>query len=196
MAAVRTLAPELAATGVVHGACAQLLGGSADGLADDSRAPACWWVAHTRARNEKRLAEVLLRDHVSYFLPLIHRAARRGRHAANLPLFPGYVFLWGDESARRAARASNRVASVLSVPDQTRLAHELRQIYRAVLGPAPVDLYPALRVGQRCRIGAGPLRGVEGIVDRRDLSRVFLAATFLGQSAVIEVDTSEVELLD
>jgi transcriptional antiterminator RfaH len=174
--------------------CAQLLAAEAAGA--DATAGSCWWVVHTRARQEKKIVELVAREDVSYFLPLVHRPRRRGRHAADIPLFPGYLFLWGDERAPRVARATNRAAAVLAVPDQGRFEHEVRQIYRAVQGPHPVDLYPGLRVGQRCRICSGGLRGVEGVVERRDLSRVFLAATFLGQSAVVEVDTTEVELID
>ncbi len=159
----------------------------------------CWWVLHTRARNEKAVARDLTRAHIEHYLPLfqVRRPRSRRPQPTTLPLFPGYVFLYGCEQARAYALRTNRVANVLSVPDQPQFEHELRQIYRVVESGTPVDLHPGLQEGSRCRITTGGLSGVEGVVVQRcNVSRVHLAATFLGQSAVIEVDTSWVELLD
>jgi transcription antitermination factor NusG len=180
----------------VFGPCQSRLAGSSCESSNPDAA-ARWWVVHTRARHEKRVADLLAAGAVSHFLPLIARPAARARHACELPLFPGYLFLWGTPGDCRAAHATNRIAAVLAVDDQGRLEQELRHIYRVVSASIPVDLYPAIQVGRRCRVRTGPLTGIEGTVARRrDISRVFLAATFLGQSAVIEVDTSTVELID
>ena len=41
------------------------------------------------------------------------------------------------------------------------------------------------------------LHGVEGVVIRRNkVCRVYVSATFVGQSAVVEVDAANVEVLD
>ena len=50
-----------------------------------------WWVAHTKSRNEKALAQDLIRKDINYFLPMnwkVHR--RRGRKIRSLlPLLSG-----------------------------------------------------------------------------------------------------------
>src|SRR6266480_341198 len=54
-----------------------------------------WYVARTRSRHEKRIAEQLQQRRVESFLPL-YRSRRNwnGRQATvELPLFPGYIFV-------------------------------------------------------------------------------------------------------
>ena len=161
--------------------------------------PGRWWVLHTRARNEKAVANALNRLGVGCYLPLMHLHRRYGRRSlpVSLPLFPGYVFLRGGPDECTAALRTNRVANVLHVEDQDQLQGDLAQIQRVTASDTPVDYYPALRVGRRCRISGGGLQGVEGVVlRRRDVSRMYIAATVLGQSAVIEIDSMLVEPID
>jgi transcriptional antiterminator RfaH len=158
-----------------------------------------WWVLHTRARHEKAIAATLAKHQIDYYLPLVHTTSTRARraHSSEIPLFPGYLFLHGQTRACEIARKTNRVANILAVDNQQQLQDELQSIYRIVESGVPVDLYPALRAGRRCRIIAGSLQGIEGVVLRRkSISRVYVSATFVGQSAVIEVDSADVEPVD
>ncbi len=158
-----------------------------------------WWVLHTRSRNEKAVAAALDKCGIPYYLPLVqHRRTYAGRKVdVKLPLFPGYLFMSGGESERYAALRTNRIANVIPVADQKQLADELRHISRVVQSDYAVDLYPALREGCRCRVASGSLKGIEGVVlRRRSTSRVYIAATVLGQSAVIEIDNALLEPLD
>jgi len=158
-----------------------------------------WWVLHTRPRCEKAIATVLERRHVSFFLPLVrYRRLTRGRpRYIHLPLFPGYVFVCGEWEAREAALKTNRVARVLEVGDQARLRHDLRQIHQVLESGAPVDLYPHLQVGARCRVRSGPLAGLEGVVlRRRGPWRVYIAVEFIAQSAELEIDPMLLDVLD
>lgn len=158
-----------------------------------------WWVLHTRARNEKTVAEILARQGVSYFLPLVHYRRRYAGRLRNvqIPLFPGYVFLCGGLAERQLALRTNRVAHVLDVPDQERLRHDLLQVARVVLSDDAVDLCPRLMVGARCRVISGSLKGVEGVViRRRGPWRVYVGVDFLGQSAELEIESTLLEVLD
>lgn len=170
---------------------------AARGVATDAAPVGRWWVLHTRARNEKAVAAALERCEIPHFLPLVESRRRGGRGSAQIPLFPGYLFLRGEVRDCEVAWQTNRVANILRVDYQARLEQELEHIRRVVLSGAPVDLYPAIRVGRSCRIVAGPLAGVEGVVvRRRGVSRVYVAATVLGQSALVETDTENVEPID
>lgn len=158
-----------------------------------------WWVLHTRARNEKAVAETLQRQGVCFFLPLVvHRRRYAGRvRQVEIPLFPGYVFLCGGSSERHLALRTNRVAQVLDVPDQERLRLDLLQIERVIRSREPVDLFPRLVTGARCRVIAGSLRGLEGVVlRRRGPWRVYVGVEFLGQSAELEIEPALLEVLD
>lgn len=154
--------------------------------------------AHPR-RNEKAVGTALAKHEIEFYLPLVRaeRTYGRRRITAEIPLFPGYLFLCGGARECEAAWKTNRVANILHVAHQDQLRWELQQVYRVVESGVPVDLYPALRPGRRCRITAGSLRGIEGVVlRRRNVSRVYVAATFVGRSAVIEVDSASVEAID
>lgn len=158
-----------------------------------------WWVVHTKSRCEKALAADLARSGIGCFLPLTAQRRRHGRRLVEVewPLFPGYLFLAGDEEARYATLMTHRAAGVLPVFDQEQLKAELRQIHRVILSRQPVDLYPALRKGRRCRVTAGPLAQLEGVVlRRRNSCRIYVGVEVLGQSAELEIDPSLLEPID
>lgn len=158
-----------------------------------------WWVVHTKARHEKALAGDLEKMRIGYFLPLIRsRRNLRGRTIERqLPLFPSYLFLCGGEEERYATLMTHRVANVIPVTDQEQLKRELRQIEHVILSEQPVDLYPGLRCGRRCRVIAGALAGIEGIVlRRRGVCRVYVGVEVLGQSAELEIDPAQLEVVE
>lgn len=158
-----------------------------------------WWVLHTRARAEKVVAAHLARHNVQFFLPLLRRRRNYAgtKKIVAIPLFPGYVFLCGNDDDRRRALHSNRLANVLDVPNQDQLAKDLRQIERVLDSQEDVDLCPRLQEGVRCRVIAGSLAGIEGVVLRRQGPwRVFVGVAFVGQSAELEIDSTMLEVLD
>ena len=137
-----------------------------------------WWVAHTKARNEKALAWELFHNGIGYFLPMREHVFFSGgrKRRAMIPLFTSYVFFCGDEAARRIALATNRVCQTLEVTNQQRLIGELAAIHQALTVSAALEPYPHAAVGLRCRIKAGPFEGLEGVVvERRARARFVLA---------------------
>jgi transcription antitermination factor NusG len=77
---------------------------------------------------------------------------------------------------------------VIRVVDQARLIGELRALHRALSGRAPLDPYPHAAVGRRCRVTAGPFRGVEGTVVRWEgRTRIVLQVGILGRGAAMEI---------
>ena len=158
-----------------------------------------WWVLHTRARTEKVVAAHLARHNVQFFLPLLrHRRRSAGtKKIVAIPLFPGYVFLCGTDDDRRRALQTNRLANVLNVPDQDQLRNDLQQIERVLDSRETVDLFPRLQKGARCRVIAGSLAGIEGVVlQRQGPWRVYVGVAFVGQSAELEIDSTMLEVLD
>ena len=123
-----------------------------------------WRVAHTRPRQEKALARHLLTAGVSYFLPQHQRPARRQKRPQRSwqPVFPGYLFFLGDESARMDALQSNRIASILAVPNQAEFFDDLRRVHLLVDSQLPLYEEERLRPGMAVRITGGPLMGLTG----------------------------------
>ncbi|MGB2821565.1 MAG: transcription termination/antitermination NusG family protein [Phycisphaerae bacterium] len=155
-----------------------------------------WWVGHTKSRFEKAFAWDLLQRGIGYFLPLIERVRMSGGRKRHVmaPLFPGYVFFCGSRENRYEAMTTNRLCQTLTVHDQETLVRELVLIEKALAGKAELDPYPFAAIGQRCRITAGPFRGLEGVVVQRNcLARLVLEVSMLGQGAALEIDAGLLE---
>jgi len=156
-----------------------------------------WWVAHTKSRNEKALAQDLISKDISYFLPMSWKARRRKQRTIRslLPLFSGYLFFCGNENQRVELLRTNRVANIIEVKDQQRLLDELSQIEQALQTGAPLTPHKYIKAGQHCRVIAGPLADLEGIVIRtQKTARLVLQIDMLGQAASLEVDIDMIEI--
>jgi transcriptional antiterminator RfaH len=155
-----------------------------------------WWVAHTKSRNEKALAHDLMAKNISYFLPMTWRVHRHTHRTikALLPLFTGYLFFCGSENERVELLKTNRVANLIEVKDQENLIHELVRFEQALRAGAPLTPYKYLHKGQWCRVIAGPLLGLEGIiVQTKGDTRLVLQINLLGQAASVEIDIDMIE---
>ncbi|HSW00821.1 MAG TPA: transcription termination/antitermination NusG family protein [Sedimentisphaerales bacterium] len=155
-----------------------------------------WWVAHTKSRNEKALAHDLMVRNVSYFLPMTWKVRRQSHRTIKslLPLFTGYLFFCGNENGRIELLKTNRVASLIEVKDQASLVDELVGFERALRAGAPLIPHKYIAKGQWCRVIAGPLLGLEGIVvQTRSNTRLVLQIDLLGQSASVEIDMDMIE---
>jgi len=161
--------------------------------------PGQWWVAHTKSRNEKALAHDLVGRNICYFLPMSWKVRQRSRRTFKslLPLFSGYLFFCGDESQRIELLQTNRVANLINVKDQQNIIDELVQIEQALRAGAPLIPHKYIKAGQKCRVIAGPLLGLEGVAVRaKGVTRLVLQVDILGQAASVEIDLDMIEVLD
>jgi transcription antitermination factor NusG len=153
--------------------------------------PRDWWVLHTRPRQEKSLARRLHAQGVPFYLPTVARRGRvRGRVlTARVPLFPGYLFLWGDAADRQSALATNRVVRALAVAEQPRLWDDLRQIHRLLAAGRPVTPEDRLVPGAPVEIAHGPLVGLRGTISRTASGRRFVVQVdFIQRGASVMLD--------
>ena len=158
-----------------------------------------WWTVHTKPRQEKALARDLLRSSIPYFLPMYEvRHHSHGRSWKTvLPLFPGYIFVCGDESDRHKVPDTGRTAKLIPVGYQAGLVSELSSITRVIESGLKVDPYPALKTKSSCQVRSGPLQGPEGqIVRRKGGARFTVTISILDQDASVEIDGSDLEPLD
>ena len=158
-----------------------------------------WWVAHTKSRNEKALAQDLIGKNISYFLPMSWRAHRRkGRTFRSLlPLFSGYLFFCGQENQRIEVLRTNRVANLIEVKDQRKLVAELLQVEQALRAGAPLLPHKYIKAGQLCRVIAGPLADLQGIIVKtKGSARLVLQIDMLGQATSAEIDADMIEVLN
>ena len=158
-----------------------------------------WHVLHSRGRQEKALASTLSSMGIACYLPLRREMhLHRGRKVeVEVPVFPSYVFLWGDRDHAFAADRTRRVANLIVVNDQSRLEWELSNLHLALVTKAPLEPFPALQVGVPARVRVGPLAGLEGVVASRIRpERLVLQVRMLGTATSLEIGGEFLELLD
>jgi transcription antitermination factor NusG len=153
-----------------------------------------WFVAHTKPRREKKLAEYCRRQNIAATLPCYNSAHKyRGKTVVfQKPLFPGYVFLQLEPGQKNSVRQNDHVAKLLEVFDQETFQQQLQDILMALETNLEVRLAPAIGEGMRVRIRSGPLQGLEGWVERRyGMSTVLLRLDFINQAAAVKIDADQ-----
>jgi len=155
-----------------------------------------WWVLHVKPRAEKSLARKCFARQTRYFLPQYrHQHGGQGRTKDSyLPLFPGYLFLYGTERERLMALETNLVVNVLSVPNQSELFDDLKRINQVIESGLPILPEERLQPGMPVAIVDGPLAGLQGtVIRRKNKMTLTLKVSFLQQGASVEMDSWMVE---
>ena len=156
-----------------------------------------WWAMYTLARREKELMRRLHSQQISFYGPVFEQVYRSpaGRlRSSFLPLFPNYVFIHGDESARYKAVATGCVSRCIEIPDQLGLFHDLQNVHQLLGAGLDVTCEAKLLPGQHVRVKNGPLTGQIGqVVERRGQMRLFVTVNFLQQGASVEIDGFDLE---
>ncbi|MGD0157998.1 MAG: UpxY family transcription antiterminator [Terracidiphilus sp.] len=157
-----------------------------------------WFALYTTPRHEKHVSEMLAQRQIETFLPL-YRTTRRWKKSRpvvlDLPLFPTYVFV---RIAREARATVVSVPGVLSIVGSGREPWPLPdpeiEAIRLGLQMHKIEPHPYLTVGERVRIKAGVMAGVEGVLVRKknDL-RVVLSLDAIMRSVAVEVDADDIE---
>lgn len=150
-----------------------------------------WCVLHTKPRCEKTLARILLQERISFFLPQgqSRRKVQRRWVTTSLPLFPGYLFLYGTEHSRLTALQTNKVVSTLTVNDQDQLQNELSALYQVVCSGNEVKAEPRIEEGDHVEVVHGSLVGLRGTASRCDgLTRVIIEVMMLGRGVSVQVE--------
>jgi len=159
-----------------------------------------WWALYTMSRREKELMRRLRAMEVPFYGPVIPQRTKSpsGRvRQSHVPLFTGYVFLYGDDEVRRAALETGCVSRSLPVPDVESLVADLRRVRQLIESGAPLEREQRLEPGRRVVVREGSLEGMEGIVIKRHgRTRLLIAVEFLQQGASMLLEDLVVEPLD
>jgi transcription antitermination factor NusG len=157
-----------------------------------------WFAVYTTPRHEKHVSEILAERQIETFLPL-YRANRQWKKSSpvvlDLPLFPTYVFV---RIARQARGVVLGTPGVLSIVGSSKEAWPLPELeidaLRSGLLERKIEPHPYLVVGERVRIMAGVMAGVEGVLVRKksDL-RVVLSLDTIMRSVAVEVNADDIE---
>jgi transcription antitermination factor NusG len=164
-------------------------------------APSQWFAAYTTPRHEKHVADMLAERNIETFLPL-YRTVRQWKKsspvALELPLFPCYLFVRIHRTSRGTVLG---LPGVVSIVGSSREPWPLPQLeieaLRLGAQAGKVEPHPYLRVGDRVRIKAGSMAGIEGVlVRRKNEIRFVLTLEAIMRSVSVEVDADDLEPVD
>ena len=162
-----------------------------------------WTAVYTRPRTEKVVADYCARHDIQSYLPLRRRAERYQRRTVEtfLPMFPGYVFVQLGDASKVVLLQSHKIVHVLqvTVAKEPTLITELRdlQLLEQAGLQGELMVHPELAPGTPVLICAGPLKGLTGVVERRQQKlRVTVNVELLGQSVSVDLDVGEVEVAE
>ena len=156
-------------------------------------AVAPWFAIWVKGRSEQNVAAHLRSRGLDPYLPTyVERRQWSDRiRVSEMPLFPGYLFCRFDPLDRLPILTAPGVIQILGAGKTLLPVHEdemqaIQAITSSGLAKRP---WPYLQVGQRVRIGTGPLRGVEGIlIEIRGGHRLVVSVELLRRSVAVEVD--------
>jgi transcription termination/antitermination protein NusG len=160
-----------------------------------------WYALYTRHQHEKTVAKILANKGQEVFLPLVNATHQWQDRAKQLwlPLFPSYVFIRGGLGWQ---------VQILGIPGMINIVgwaghpaivpqNEIDTIRQIIESSLRVEPHPYLQCGDRVRVEAGPLRGIEGVlVQRKNMFRLVVSVEILGRSAAVEVDISSIKRID
>jgi len=157
-----------------------------------------WFAAYMIPRHEKHVAELLTERGIETFVPL-YRTSRQWKKSCpvvlELPLFPTYVFVRIGSRLRGAVLGLPGVISIVgSSKEPWPLPDVEIEALRRGIQTRKVEPHPYLKVGEKVRIKAGIMAGVEGIlVRKKNEFRVVLSLDAIMQSVAVEVDADDLE---
>lgn len=159
-----------------------------------------WWCIYTMSRREKELMRRLAKLEIAHYGPVIPKRFRspNGRLRTSwIPLFPNYVFMFGDEQSRISALTTNCISKCNRVEEGEELLATLRKIKMIINADVPLTPEGRLEPGNQVRVKSGVFAGFEGTVIRREgKTRFSLSIQYLNQGVSIEMDEALLESID
>lgn len=152
-----------------------------------------WYAVRTAAGREKAVANQLRCKGYEELLP-VYRSRRQWCDRVKeleLALFPGYLFCRFDFNQRLPILITPGVQMIVGtgkLPTPVSDA-EVDALRRVMSSGAPVEPHTYISIGQRVRIRAGSLAGLEGIlVEAKNSWRMLLSVELLRRSVAVEID--------
>jgi len=156
-----------------------------------------WFVLFVRSNQEKTIAHRLADCEIEHLLPC-YRSLRQWkdrRVTLERPLFPGYLFVrLPFEERAKVLTIPNVVCLVGKRSSPSVVSDEEINWIKCGIKYGNAMPHPYLAVGERVRVIAGALAGMEGILLRKqNNTRVAISLDTISRSFVVEVDLASVE---
>jgi transcription antitermination factor NusG len=164
-------------------------------LSPDGEVKLPWFALQVRARQEAGVGEQLKGQGYERFLPFYKVRKRWSDRIKEMeaPLFPGYLFCRFNPHDRLPILKTPGVIQIVGFNNTPAAVDddEILSIQRLVASGVQHQPCPFLAVGDRVRISAGPLLGLEGLLtDIKGSHRLVLSVSLLQRSVAVEIDSA------
>jgi transcription antitermination factor NusG len=159
-----------------------------------------WYALHTMSNCEARVANYLRAFDVEAFLPDYPSRRQWNDRVKTIrrPLFPGYLFGRLQKRLPSEALGAPGLAHIVGfagvpvpIPEE-----EIDSVRRLVDSGLNVCGCPMLKTGARVRMRDGPLKGLEGRLEKiKNQFRLIVSVELLSRSIATEVDLEAIEVL-
>lgn len=156
-----------------------------------------WYAVRVRSRCEKLVAGTLENKGYEEFLPL-HKVRRQWSDRVKVserPLFPGYVFCRFPVVNRLPILTTPAVVGIVGIgpeplPVEDEEIASLKSLVRSGFPSEPCDFFGS---GDRVRVVAGPLAGLEGVfLSSTSGDRLVVSVSLLCRSVAVELEAGSV----
>jgi transcription termination/antitermination protein NusG len=181
---------------------AQRVGSEAESSWVETGGAPRWFAIWTHSQCESIVEDALNRKRFDVFLPKVHvPSRRRDRHRMLWqPLFPGYVLVHVAPTRQALIDVANTQGVVRVIGERWDLPYpipdeEVASVRRVISSGERAIPIPWIRIGDRVRIVAGPLAGLEGLVKAWRAGRATFVVNLdlLQRSVGVEVAADVVE---
>lgn len=159
-----------------------------------------WFVLYTKPNFEKKVFSKLTDIGVETYLPLrttIRKWSDRKKRI-EAPLFPGYIFILGNEKERfEALSVSGVVRSVMFRNEPATLRdEEIENIKKLIRSDKILETSQTVVLGAAVRITSGPLKDVRGVITEIKGKKYFtLVLESINSSIFVDVQSEDIVLL-
>ena len=157
-----------------------------------------WYAIHTRSRQERIASEYLQTLGLEQFLP-VYQARRRWSDrvkVVDVPLFAGYVFCRFDAQHPVPVLSAPGVVQVVGFNGKPAALPEaeIEAVRRLAASHFTASPCPYLKEGMAVRVRSGPMKGVEGRLEKiKNQFCLVLSVHMLQRSVMVEIDPEVVE---
>ena len=160
-----------------------------------------WYAIYTKARNEKKVAELLSREGIEHFLPLIKRERiwSDRKKIVELPLFTSYLFVCVGFSEQYTVVNTPGVVRFISFENRKVPVREqqIEAIRVFIETGEDITLDEAdYKTGKRVRVIAGSMKGLEGtLIEHLGKQKVKVEVDAIRHSIYLNLPMSQLEIV-
>ena len=160
-----------------------------------------WFALYVKSRHEFITNGELRKKGVETFLPSVKmsRQWKDRRKLIEFPLFPGYLFVHiypNPEEFINVFKTRGAVTLISAEPGHPAPVppEEISFLRLLIESGKELDIYPHIKEGAWVRVKRGPLKGAEGILEKKEDQYMFLVnINLLGRSVGVKIYADDIE---